>query len=99
MRAYDALLDVHPQPQRSELWGKSPSSSGEYGADRQEFAGERVREALFTYSLKITESRVNEETSLERSRSVQDLMTEATNDLFQKLGKARIADLNGRGAP
>ena len=30
--------------------------------------------------------------ALEQSRSVQDLMTEATNDLFQKLGKARIAD-------
>ena len=99
MRAYDALLDVHPQPQSSELWGKSPSSSGEYGADRQEFAGGRVREALFTYSLKISESPVNEETSLERSRSMQDLMTEATNDLFQKLGKARIADLNRRGVP
>ena len=30
--------------------------------------------------------------ALEQSRSVQDLMTEATNDLFQKLGKARITD-------
>ena len=30
--------------------------------------------------------------ALEQSRSVQNLMTEATNDLFQKLGKARIAD-------
>ena len=30
--------------------------------------------------------------ALEQSRSVQDLMTEATNDLFQKHGKARIAD-------
>ena len=30
---------------------------------------------------------------------MQDLMTEATNDLFQKLGKARIADLNRRGVP
>ena len=30
--------------------------------------------------------------ALEESRSVQDLMTEATNDLFQKLGKTRIAD-------
>ena len=30
--------------------------------------------------------------ALERSRSVQGLMTEATNDLFQKDGKARIAD-------
>ena len=30
--------------------------------------------------------------ALEQSRFVQDLMTEATNDLFQKLGKARIAD-------
>ena len=61
--------------------------------------GVSAGETEFTYSLKISESRVNEETSLERSRSVQDLMTEATNDLFQKLGKARIADLNGRDAP
>ena len=53
----------------------------------------------FAYWLGISESRVNEETSLERSRSEQDLMTEATNDLFQKLGKARIADLNRRAAP
>ena len=30
--------------------------------------------------------------ALEQSRSVQDLMTEATNDLLQKHGKARIAD-------
>ena len=30
--------------------------------------------------------------ALEESRSVQDFMTEATNDLFLKLGKARIAD-------
>ena len=55
-------------------------------------------ETEFTYWLRISESRVNEETSLERSRSEQDLMTEATNDLFQKLGKARIADLNRRDA-
>ena len=49
MRANDALLDVHPrEPQSSALWGKSPSSSGEYGADRQEFAGGRMREAVFT---------------------------------------------------
>ena len=30
--------------------------------------------------------------ALEQSRSVQDLMTEATKDLFQKHGKARIAN-------
>ena len=30
--------------------------------------------------------------ALEQGRSVQDLMTEATNDLFQKHGKPRIAD-------
>ena len=29
---------------------------------------------------------------LEQSQSVQDLMTEATNDLFQKHGKARLAN-------
>ena len=56
-------------------------------------------ETEFAYWLRISESRVNEETSLERSLSERDLMTEATNDLFQKLGKARIADLNRRDAP
>ena len=30
--------------------------------------------------------------ALEQSRSVQDLMTEATNELFQKHGQGRIAD-------
>ena len=30
--------------------------------------------------------------ALEEGRPVQGLMTEATNDLFQKLGKARTAD-------
>ena len=30
--------------------------------------------------------------AFKQSRSVQDLMTEATNDLFQKHGEARIAD-------
>ena len=30
--------------------------------------------------------------ALEQGRSVQDLMTEATNDLFQKHGKPRIAN-------
>ena len=30
--------------------------------------------------------------ALEQSRSVQDLMTEATNDRFQKHGQGRIAD-------
>ena len=30
--------------------------------------------------------------ALEQNRSVQDLSVEATNDLFQKHGKARIAD-------
>ena len=30
--------------------------------------------------------------AIEQSGSVQDLMTEATNDLFQKHGKPRIAD-------
>lgn len=56
VRAYAALLDVHPRELQCTL-GKSPSSSGEHDADRQNFAGGKVREAVFTQWLTVRRQR------------------------------------------
>ena len=51
----------------------------------------RGRKAVTTY-LDTAAHRQLRMLALKQSRSVQGLMTEATNDLFQKHGKARITD-------
>ena len=68
----------------------TPSAS-EPEPDAHRAPSRRGRKAMTIY-LDTAAHRQLRMLALEESRSVQDLMTEATNDLFQKLGKARIAD-------
>lgn len=69
----------------------SGRGDGEPEPDAHRAPSRRGRKAVTIY-LDTAAHRQLRMLALEESRSVQDFMTEATNDLFQKLGKARIAD-------